>query len=58
MNVPKIAQHFNISRQAVYLWLRTKIPADRVLELEKVSGVPRHELRPDIYPPEEYKQAS
>lgn len=25
--------------------------------LEKATGVPRYELRPDIYPPEEYKKA-
>ncbi len=58
MKAAEIAEHFNISKQAVYLWFRTTIPASRVLELEKITGIPRHELRPDIYPPEEYKQAS
>ena len=58
MNVQKISDHFNVSKQAVYLWFRTKIPAERVIELEKVTGIPRYELRPDIYPPEDYKKAS
>lgn len=58
MNPKEIAKHFGISEQAVYLWFRTKIPATRVIELEKITGTPRYELRPDIYPPEEYKKAS
>lgn len=32
-----------------------KVPANMVLKIEAVTGVPRHELRPDIYPPEEYQ---
>lgn len=36
-------------------WLRrgTELPAKYVLQVEKALGIPRHELRPDIYPPEE-----
>lgn len=29
-----------------------RIPAGRVLEIERVTGVSRHELRPDLYPVE------
>lgn len=41
----------NISPQAVGQWLRA--PAERALELERLSGVSRHELRPDLYPVEQ-----
>lgn len=58
MNVNEIADHFGITRQAVYAWFRGEVPPKRVLELEKVSGKPRYELRPDLYPPEDYKKAS
>lgn len=58
MDIDKISKHFGITKQAVYLWFRTKVPADRVIELEKISGVPRYELRPDIYPAEDYKKVS
>ena len=34
-------------RQAVYRWGR--IPAERVIEIEQLTGVPREELRPDIF---------
>lgn len=30
-----------------------RIPAERVLDVERATGVPRHELRPDLYPLEE-----
>ena len=38
----------NITPQAVSQWRR--VPAERVVEVERISGVPRHELRPDIFP--------
>jgi DNA-binding transcriptional regulator YdaS (Cro superfamily) len=37
------------SPQAVSKWHR--VPAERVLEVEKLSGVSRYELRPDVYGP-------
>jgi DNA-binding transcriptional regulator YdaS (Cro superfamily) len=40
-----------ISPQAVSQW--TRVPAERVIEVERVTGVSRYELRPDIYPPHE-----
>lgn len=44
----------------ISMWLSRdmKVPADQVLKIEQVTGVPRHELRPDLYPPEEYKAIS
>jgi DNA-binding transcriptional regulator YdaS (Cro superfamily) len=42
-----IAQHFGISLPAVSMW--TRVPANRVLGVEKLSGVSRYELRPDIF---------
>ena len=39
-----------ISSQAVSQWVR--VPAGRVLDVEAVTGISRHILRPDIYGPE------
>jgi DNA-binding transcriptional regulator YdaS (Cro superfamily) len=49
----KLARHPRsgepITRQAIEQWKR--VPPRHVLALEAMSGVSRHELRPDIYGP-------
>jgi DNA-binding transcriptional regulator YdaS (Cro superfamily) len=45
-----------VSYQAIQKF-RERVPAERVLAIEAATGVPRHELRPDIYPPDEYRAA-
>jgi len=40
----------NVSSQAVSQWKR--VPAERVLDVERATGVQRYELRPDLYPRE------
>lgn len=45
----KLSRAIEVTRSAVSQWRR--VPAERVLKVEEVTGVPRHELRPDIYPP-------
>jgi DNA-binding transcriptional regulator YdaS (Cro superfamily) len=34
------------------------LPAEYVRQIEAALGIPRHELRPDIYPPEEHAPAA
>lgn len=38
-----------VSYQAVQSWRRNRIPAERVLEIEHLTGIPRERLRPDLY---------
>ena len=46
---------YPVHRSNVVYWSRVgRIPPERVLAIEHVTGVPRYELRPDIYPPHEY----
>lgn len=47
----KLAAPLGITAQAVSQW--DEVPPRRVLAVERVSGVSRHELRPDLYPVEE-----
>lgn len=44
----KVAKALKITHGAVSQWKR--VPAERVLDVEKITGIPRHMLRPDIYP--------
>ncbi len=46
----EIARACQISPQAVYQW--DEVPPAHVLTVERITGIPRSEIRPDIYPPE------
>ncbi len=46
--VNQLADGLGVTRQALYQWSR--VPAERVIEIERLSGVARHDLRPDLYP--------
>lgn len=37
-----------ITPQAISQW--KQVPAERVLDVERATGVSRHDLRPDLYP--------
>lgn len=47
----KAAQKLGLSSPSVVMnWrLRDSIPAERVIEVEKLTGISRHALRPDIF---------
>lgn len=46
-----LARALGITPQAVQRMCATgRVPAGRVLSIERLSGVSRHELRPDLYP--------
>lgn len=46
----KLAEALGVTRGAIYLWKR--VPAERVIPVERATGVPRQQLRPDLYPAE------
>ena len=43
----KLAAMLGIRHQAFYSWRR--VPAERVLDFERVTGISRHVVRPDLY---------
>lgn len=46
-----LADLIGVASPSITGWLlRGRVPAGRVLSVEKHTGVPRHRLRPDIYP--------
>lgn len=46
--VTTLAKALGITSQAVSQW--TRIPPSRAAEIAKLTGIPCHELRPDIFP--------
>lgn len=44
-----IAAQLGLTPQAVSLWKR--VPAERVLDVERITGISRHVLRPDVFGP-------
>jgi DNA-binding transcriptional regulator YdaS (Cro superfamily) len=45
-----LARLLDVTPQALTGWrLRGRVPATRVLEVERLTGVSRYALRPDIY---------
>lgn len=45
-----IARELGISHTAISQW--KAVPHDKVHAVERITGIPRSELRPDLYPPE------
>lgn len=31
-------------------WSQYRVPAERVIDVERLTGIPRERLRPDLYP--------
>jgi DNA-binding transcriptional regulator YdaS (Cro superfamily) len=50
-----LARAIGVKQQNVHYWLKKKYPpGEYVLPIERATGVPRYELRPDLYPPNEF----
>jgi DNA-binding transcriptional regulator YdaS (Cro superfamily) len=43
----KVAQGLGLTRAAIVKW--HQVPAERVVEIERITGIPREHLRPDLY---------
>lgn len=42
-----LARGLGITKSAVSHW--DKVPAERVADVSRISGIPRHVLRPDVF---------
>lgn len=45
--VARLARGLGITRSAVHQWER--VPAERVVDVERITGIPRALLRPDLF---------
>jgi DNA-binding transcriptional regulator YdaS (Cro superfamily) len=47
-SVQKLARILRLTPATIYQW-RQRIPAERIIQIEEATGVPRNVLRPDLY---------
>lgn len=54
----RMARDLKVPQSTMWRWLNQtrQLPAEYVLQAEKLYGVSRHELRPDIYPIERMRR--
>lgn len=57
LTLEQLGELFGVNKSTVLRWETEKVPAERVIEVERATGVPRWELRPDLYPSEESAEA-
>ena len=47
----EVARRIGVHRSCLTRWDRSRVPADRVIDVERAIGVPRERIRPDLYAP-------
>lgn len=45
-----VARRFGVNKSTILRWERDAVPAERVPEVERLLGIPRYYLRPDLWP--------
>lgn len=49
LSVEALAERLGVERTTVWRWERGRVPADRIREVERLTGISRETLRPDLY---------
>jgi DNA-binding transcriptional regulator YdaS (Cro superfamily) len=47
--VDAFAELLGVDRTTVWRWETGKVPVERLADIESVTGIPRAQLRPDIF---------
>lgn len=47
----ELARTLGVNKCQITRWTQKRVPAERVVAIERVTGIPRHMLRPDIFGP-------
>jgi Putative antitoxin of bacterial toxin-antitoxin system, YdaS/YdaT len=50
LSLESFGELLSVNKSTVLRWGQRRVPAERVLEIERATGISRHDLRPDIYP--------
>lgn len=51
LTLADLARGLDLNKSTVTRWAQKRVPAERVIEVERLTGLSRHSLRPDIYGP-------
>ena len=57
ITLASVAAAIGVDKATMTRWAQTKVPAERVLEFEQITGVTRHDVRPDLWPREPVEAA-
>ncbi len=49
LKLADLARSIGKHKANVTKWAQTRVPAERVLDVEAATGIPRHLIRPDLY---------
>lgn len=47
--IDALAETLGVDRTTIWRWETGRVPVERLAEIESATGIPRHELRPDIF---------
>lgn len=48
-SLEELAERFDVNRSTIWRWENGRVPIERVHDVERVTGISRHVLRPDIF---------
>lgn len=51
LRLAQLARDMKVDKATATRWAQKRVPGERVLDVERLTGISRHELRPDIYGP-------
>lgn len=49
LTLEALGQRLAVDKTTVMRWEARRVPADRVLDVERVTGISRERLRPDLF---------
>lgn len=50
MKLAHVARNLGVDKGTLTKWSQHRVPAEKVLNFEKLTGISRHVIRPDLYP--------
>jgi DNA-binding transcriptional regulator YdaS (Cro superfamily) len=49
MKLSQLAAELKVNKSQVTRWNQSRVPVERIVQIEEVTGIPRQKLRPDVF---------